>query len=816
METPRRRAAVACGAPIILCLLFVVMPLAANASQVKTRGGVKIIPTEVCSCAPQIPGSAPGAMPFRGHGPPISSSAYDEQIGLTFTQSFSSMEYNVTAVEQTDPTLGDGPAYLLNGVSSTGYWYQVGVSWNWAPGENPGTGFDMTYEVWDASGNSIFPADGQGGILTFSGPVNAGDVILLHLYFSNPSQSVVMLTEDTNTGALANATYSSMGATYFVGLPDSMVDQNGFFTGLMTEWYHGVPYYANEAGAIYYNPSFALSSGWMWMNEFNVQTFQGVFSDNSAAPVSYTNPTKLLEFSFNGTTEYSDAYEFVTGSLTNATRGTSSTVPMTLSFMVDGGGAGYSPPVLTYVSNGTTTTTPLTESPTIYHVDVGTSWSVSALLTGSSSSERWQTDQPTSGLVNSSQTIQLAYYNQELVTFGFSISGGGSGFSPPTITYTSFGSSKTTSVSVRVWADAGSRYQYPNLLSGSSPSERWLGKLDGSIGSPQQTNATYYHQYLVTFDISFRNTELFPGITLRSTSGGRPYSATVALGTNEEWLDSGSVYSVPQLFSLASGDRLITNGSWTGKVFANLDIVLVYERQFYVTITANASSGGTVSLPSGWYDSGSKQQMDAVAAPRWQFEGWNGVGADSVSSSNHSFALTVGPGASAEEIAVFYPGVTINADGPMSVSYSDGPVSGIAPASTSTKVYVPPSSTLNLAAPGITFLTTFKGWSGASNSSSTSTSFVVDGPAVVISNSGYDYVRLGILTLAIALVVITATLALARRRRSKGPTLGAVSSVEDDSQQKPRGMNPSPVQASAANSQPWASGRPEPCRLSRW
>jgi hypothetical protein len=45
---------------------------------------------------------------------------YDEQLGTTFTQSFTSLEYNVTAVEQVDPGSGTGPAYLLNGLSGKG------------------------------------------------------------------------------------------------------------------------------------------------------------------------------------------------------------------------------------------------------------------------------------------------------------------------------------------------------------------------------------------------------------------------------------------------------------------------------------------------------------------------------------------------------------------------------------------------------------------------------------------------------------------------------------------------------------------------
>ena len=397
-------------------------------------------------------------------------------------------------------------------------------------------------------------------------------------------------------------------------------------------------------------------------------------------------------------------------------------------------------------------------------------------MNGSSSSERWETDQPTSGQTNFSETIQFVYYNQEHVVFGFSVSGGGLGFFPPKVEYTYFGSSATTSADVGVWADAGSRYQYPNLLSGSTSSERWYAKLGGSIGSSQQINATYYHQYLATFDISFLNTEAFPGLGLNSTSAGKPYSATVILGTNKEWLDSGSDYSVPQATSQASGERLITNGTRTGIVSASLVVALLYEHQFYVTITQNTPGGGTVSLPSDWRDSGSELQMDAVAASGWHFEGWDGAGADSVSSSNSSFSLTVGPGAPAKETAVFYPGVAIFATGPMSVSYSDGSVSGTVPTGTMSEVYVPPSSTLSLTAPNIAFLVAFKGWSGASNSTSTSTSFLVDGPAAITANSEYNYVGIGILALAIVLVTIAATIALIRRRHLKGSTRRAASS----------------------------------------
>ena len=745
---------------VALCLGFMVAPVVGGFAQ-QNAAGTRVVPAQVCSCRPQTAGSPPRIMQPGRRAQPASLSAYDEQIGLTFTQNFESMVYNVTAVEQTDPTLGDGPAYLLSGVSNLGYWYQVGVSWNWSPGDNPGSGFSMNYEVFDDLGNSVFPSNGQGGLLDFSGAVNPGDSISLGLYFSNSNQSVMMQANDTETGAVASETYPSMGATYFQGLPNSDSDANGYFTGLMTEWYHGAPYYANEAEVVYSGRAVALSSAWMWMDEINPSTSVDTFSANTSAPVSFSNPTRLLELSYNGTTEYGDGYEFVTGSLPAAMQ-IPPGVPLTLSYMVRGG-SGYAPPTLTYISNGTSSATPLTGSPMIYVADPGSNWSVSLSLSGSTSSQRWETGQPTSGLASSPQTIQIIYFRQRYVAFDFSIAGGGSGFSPPTIKYTSFGAAATASAGIGVWADAGSKYQYQDVLPGSNQGERWYSGEGGSIGSSELINATYYLENLVTFDVSFKDTGVLPGVALRSTSAGQLYSATLVPGINKEWLDSGSSYSLPQSISLGAGDRLVTNGTGTGKATLNLVVALVYQHQFYVNIAQNVPGGGTLSPSTGWYESGSQLQMDAVAAPGWQFEGWMGVGVDSGSSPSAAFALTVGPAVAANETAVFYPGITIDATGPISVSYSDGSVSGSTHAGAKAEVFVPPSSTMSLTASNFGFLTTFGGWSGASNSSDTSTSFVVEGPVVVASASEYDYFAIVILVVVISVVAAATALVLAKR-----------------------------------------------------
>jgi len=240
---------------------------------------------------------------------------YDEQIGETFTESFTSMAYNVTAVPQVDES-GYGPAYLLNGLSNTDYWYQVGISYDW-PSTTGGyyNGFAMIYEVFNPTGTSIYPITGSGGLQSFSGPVYSGDIVLLNLYFGTGSFAgdVVMLAYDYNTGAEAYETYSAEGGSYFAGNSQNSANAQGFFTGLMTEEYHANAYFGSEQLVSYFDYQYALSSAWQWIDEYNVNTNQSVFSASSGSPVVFSNYHQLHSFSSNGATEYSDACVLDTG-----------------------------------------------------------------------------------------------------------------------------------------------------------------------------------------------------------------------------------------------------------------------------------------------------------------------------------------------------------------------------------------------------------------------------------------------------------------------------------------------------------------------
>ena len=254
--------------------------------------------------------------------------------------------------------------------------------------------------------------DGGGGLQNYSAKINAGDIVLLNLYFSN--NQVMMYSKDWNTSAIASANYTAAGGAVFVGLPEQC-NSNCYFSGLMTEQYHASEYLGTEVKVTYSDPYLGLDAATMWIDEYNVNTNQTLFS-LSSADISYTDPNQLQYFSLNGTSEASNAYEFTTGS--------SSLIGITLSYSIVGGGSGYQAPILDYTSNGTPLNATLTTSPTEYFMDQGTSWNATSLLIGSSSNQRWITNQP-AGNVSVTQTLVLAYTHEYVLFFGSSQNGTG-------------------------------------------------------------------------------------------------------------------------------------------------------------------------------------------------------------------------------------------------------------------------------------------------------------------------------------------------------------------------------------------------------
>ena len=234
---------------------------------------------------------------------------YVEQLGETFQQDSAYLSVNVTAIPQND-TDGYGPAYLLNGLTDQGWWYQVGLSYDW-PHSGGGSygGFFFNYEVFSATDQSVFPSPNSTSLSYFLGAVYAGDSVQLSLSFA--SGNVSMGAYDWQTHAVANASYSAEGSTSFVGMSQPS-NQLGFFTGLMTEWYHASPYHGGEQ-QVTYSLQAPMGSAVLWVDEYdNLGGRTTLFSDSDSVTLS---PLSLQNFTYQNASVASTSSSFTTGTI---------------------------------------------------------------------------------------------------------------------------------------------------------------------------------------------------------------------------------------------------------------------------------------------------------------------------------------------------------------------------------------------------------------------------------------------------------------------------------------------------------------------
>jgi zinc-ribbon domain len=229
---------------------------------------------------------------------------YDQQVSLIFTQNFQAMNYNVTALPQTDSS-GYGPAYLLNGLSDTGYWYQVGLAYNWplASGTSYDSGFHFIWEVFTPNGTTTNPV-----LSRIPDNVNQGDIVRLNLSFL--SGNVVMSASDYSTGASSTHSYTAGGGTVFTG--SSSTPNTRTPTSLMTEWYHPSPSETTMKQVTYTEIGPAIQSAWICIGEYvppnpNSQ----VYSQCTSAPL--TLASQMQQYSYHGLNTYTNQYQFQTG-----------------------------------------------------------------------------------------------------------------------------------------------------------------------------------------------------------------------------------------------------------------------------------------------------------------------------------------------------------------------------------------------------------------------------------------------------------------------------------------------------------------------
>ena len=422
---------------------------------------------------------------------------YDEQLGTSFTGNYTFLRYNIRATEQEDIN-GFGPAYLVNGLTSENYWYQVGLSWNWP---NSGTtfnpGFGFNFEVWNPTDNSIFPTNGGGGLENFSGPINPGDILVVSL--SIVGSSVIMSAVDTNTTSSASVNFAAHGIS-FVGTPNAPASPQGYFTGLMTEKYSVVPYSGDFQKVPYLSNGTIVSSAWMWIDEFDAITNQSVFARSTNQPLALEGSPQLQIFTGNGATLATNSTLFVSGN--------AGSVVFNLSYTNVGGNS--SAPILTYLSGGDRHNATLSTKTNAFDLDYGSLWNITTFLPSNSSTDRWLTrGGELSGVAILSVTSSFEFYHQYQVPFSYSVNGSGLGYVPPSLNYTSAGSLSNATLTTDqrlLWVDSGTSWIATLSLGGSNSSTRWKASTaTGIVSSPEPVRLSYRQQYYVVFDTSESN-----------------------------------------------------------------------------------------------------------------------------------------------------------------------------------------------------------------------------------------------------------------------------------------------------------------------
>ncbi|MDH2901718.1 MAG: hypothetical protein PXY39_12185 [archaeon] len=197
----------------------------------------------------------------------------------------------------------------------------------------------------------------------------------------------------------------------------------------------------------------------------------------------------------------------------------------TLSYSISDGGI-PSAPTATGVQFGAAYSPALTTSPTGYWFDANGSITFTGSMNGGMG-ERWMTG-ASSISANSSGTAVASYYHQYDVPLSYSVLGGGSGYSAPSLIFNYLGSLSSLSLTetpTASWMDASS-WSITTLLGGSNSLEQWeTTTTSGTIASTNEITLTYNHQFYVSWAVS-------------SSAGGTVTPA------QSQWYNSGAVVQI--------------------------------------------------------------------------------------------------------------------------------------------------------------------------------------------------------------------------------------------------------------------------------
>jgi hypothetical protein len=238
---------------------------------------------------------------LQGANPtPAPSPIYDEQAILFDPIAGSSVGATATVSPDTDAQ-GYGAAFLVNAESETGYWYQVGVAYNWGWGSGYLPGYAFVYSVY-APGT---PSGSPTSICLEKAPISGDATIGLSITLQGGT--VLVSFSEPGTGTIDAAVFSSYGASGFLGTEQG--SHSGFFTGWMTEWRHAEAYYGPSANASY-EVAPGQSTAYFGIGEYQPANGQVLFGQTSTQPLDCGC---TQSFTYEGVTETATTSTFTTG-----------------------------------------------------------------------------------------------------------------------------------------------------------------------------------------------------------------------------------------------------------------------------------------------------------------------------------------------------------------------------------------------------------------------------------------------------------------------------------------------------------------------
>ena len=148
--------------------------------------------------------------------------------------------------------------------------------------------------------------------------------------------------------------------------------------------------------------------------------------------------------------------------------------------------------------------------------------------------------------------------------------------------------------------------------------------------------------HLVTYEIMFAENGLPQGTPWYVTLNGIRHNSTT--NTIEFTEPNGSyAYAIETPISDGTGIQYVLSQS-KGTLTVNgadININVSYTKQYYLTIIASPSNGGTVSPSSGWYNAGSSVTIEAISNSNFEFVSWSGTGNGSYSGTNNPVSIKI-------------------------------------------------------------------------------------------------------------------------------------------------------------------------------